>query len=112
MNNELHVLSAIGIRTAFDRASELLGVDPAKNFLEKLTELVHLGKIGSSEKDTLDALTDAGNAAAHRGWSPSQKELDTMMNIIEGFLHRTFILAAAAKSLKQNVPARPTRKKP
>jgi hypothetical protein len=109
LNNDLRVLSAIGIRTAFDRASELLGVDPAKNFAEKLTDLVALGKIGSSEKDTLDTLTDAGSAAAHRGWKPKPKELDTMMSIIEAFLYRTFILDAAAKSLKQNVPAKPKR---
>jgi len=34
-----------------------------------------------------------------------------MMNIIEVFLHRTFILSHAAKRLQENVPARPKRKK-
>jgi hypothetical protein len=112
LNNDLRVLSAIGVRMAFDRASELLGVDPAKNFAEKLMELVERGKIGVSEKDTLDILTDAGSAAAHRGWKPKPEELDTMMNIIETFLYRTFILDAAAKRLKQNVPAKQKRRKP
>jgi hypothetical protein len=32
--------------------------------------------------------------------------------IIEAFLYRTFILDAAAKNLKQNVPAKLKRKKP
>jgi hypothetical protein len=112
LNNDLRVLSAIGVRTAFDRASELLGVDPAKTFAQKLTDLVDLGKIGSSERDTLDILTDAASAAAHRGWKPKPKELDTMMGIIEAFLYRTFILDPAAKSLKKNVPAKPKRRKP
>jgi Domain of unknown function (DUF4145) len=112
LNNDLRVLSAIGIRMAFDRASELLGVDPAKSFAEKLLELVKHGRIGVSEKDTLDILTDAGSAAAHRGWKPKLEELDTMMNIIETFLYRTFILDTAAKRLKQNVPARQKREKP
>jgi hypothetical protein len=89
------------LRTAFDRASELLGVDPAKKFAEKLTDLVSCGNIGSSEKDTLDTLTDAAGAAAHRGWKPNPKELNTMMDIIEAFLYRTFILADAAKSLQR-----------
>ena len=61
------------MRTAFDRASELLGVNPAKTFAEKLTDLVSRGHIGSSEKDTLDTLTDAGSAAAHRDGSRSRK---------------------------------------
>jgi hypothetical protein len=56
LDNDLRMLSAIGVRTVFDRASELLGVDPAKTFVEKLTELAQLGKIGSSEKDTLMSL--------------------------------------------------------
>jgi len=109
-DNDLRVLSAIGIRTVFDRASELLGVDPAKTFGEKLTELAQLGKIGTSEKDTLDVLADAGSAAAHRGWKPEPEELDTMTSIIEAFLYRAFILDSAAKHLKSKVPTKPKRK--
>ncbi len=110
LNNDLRVLAAIGMRTAFDRASELLDVDPAKSFREKLQELVDGGKIGLSEKDSLDVLTDAGSAAAHRGWRPSPGELDTMMNIIEGFLHRAFILDKAAATLSQNLPKKQERR--
>jgi hypothetical protein len=112
LNNDLHVLSAIGIRTAFDRASELLSVDPAKTFNEKLSELVSIGKIGPSERGTLDILTDAGSAAAHRGWKPKPKELDTMMSIFEAFLYRNFVLDAEARVLQKQVPGRPERKKP
>jgi hypothetical protein len=109
LDNDLRVLAAIGIRTAFDRASELLGVDSGQGFAQKLKELVQLGKIGADERDTLDVLTNAGSAAAHRGWRPEPQELDTMMSIIEAFLYRTFILDRAAKSLKQSVPVRPRR---
>lgn len=111
LRNNLRVLSAIGIRTVFDRASELLGVDPAKTFAEKLSELLLLGKIGNSERDSLGILTDAGSAAAHRGWKPEPQELDTMMSIIEAFLYRTFILDEAARRLKKNVPKKQERKK-
>lgn len=104
LNNDLRVLSAIGIRTAFDRASELLNVDPAKNFAEKLKDLVKLGKIGESERGTLAILTDAGSAAAHRGWKPEPKQLGTMMGIIEAFLYRNFVLDPEVKSLKKYVP--------
>ena len=96
----------------FDRASELLGVDPAKTFTEKLSELVQLGKVGEDERDTLNTLTDAASAAAHRGWKPKPQELDTMMSIIEAFLYRNFILPAEVKRLRQNVPTKQQRKKP
>jgi hypothetical protein len=110
LNNDLRVLSAIGIRTAFDRATELIGIDPSRKFFEKLSDLVLLGKIGTSEQETLDILTDAGSAAAHRGWKPQPQELDTMMSIIELFLFRNFISDPAAKNLKQKFPAKPKRR--
>lgn len=106
LDHNLDVLAAIGVRTAFDRASELLGIDPSRAFSSKLSDLVTAGKIGSEEQDILDALTDAGSAAAHRGWKPSAEELDTMMSIIEAFLYRTFLLGEAAKRLRAQVPAR------
>lgn len=112
----LNVLAAIGVRTTFDRASELLGVDPAKTFQQKLEELAASGKIGDVEKGTLGTLTDAGSAAAHRGWRPKQDELDIMLDVIESFLNRNFILEGAVQTLKNAVPAKPkpkpTGKKP
>jgi hypothetical protein len=44
LDNDLGVLAAIGVRTVFDRASELVGVDPPKRFDEKLDELLKMGK--------------------------------------------------------------------
>jgi hypothetical protein len=111
LDNNIDVLAAIGVRTVFDRASELLEVDPAKGFAEKLSALVVAGKIGAEEKSILNILTDAGSAAAHRGWKPSQEQIDTMMAIIEGFLYRTFLLGKEAKKLRAKIPKRQKRKK-
>ena len=104
LNNDAPVLAAIGLRTIFDRGSELLGVDQNKPFAEKLNELVKKGNIGEDERGILGALTDAGSAAAHRGWRPSDKQLDTMFDIVEGFIHRSFFVRHAAKQLKAGVP--------
>lgn len=106
LNSDLPVLAAIGVRTVFDCASELLGIAPEKNFGEKIAELKDAGKIGADEKEILKTLTEAGSAAAHRGWRPDPQELDVMMNIIEAFLYRTFVLDAEAGRLKESVPKR------
>jgi hypothetical protein len=58
----------------------------------------------------LSILTDAGSAAAHRGWRPKPHELDTMILIVESFLHRTFVIGDAAKQLKASIPAKPKRR--
>jgi hypothetical protein len=105
------VLSATGARTIFDRASELLKIDPALPFKQKLDELQNRGHISASERGHLDILTDAGSAAAHRGWQPSANELNTVMSIVETFIHRKFILESEVKRLKAQIPRRKERRK-
>jgi hypothetical protein len=109
LDNDLGVLAAIGLRTVFDRATEVLGIDPAKRFDEKLSSLKTEGYVGVTEIEILSALTDAGSAAAHRGWKPSSRELDTMMSISEGFLQRTMLIRDEALTLKAAVPSKPKR---
>ena len=110
VEGSLDVLAAIGIRTAFDRGSELLSIDPAKTFSEKLGDLVSAGYIGDTEKDALSVMTEAGNASAHRGWKPTADQLETMLQIFEAFVHRNFILRHDVSKLKNAVPAKPRRR--
>jgi hypothetical protein len=110
-NSDLSVLAAVGARTAFDRTSELLGVDEHLTFGDKLDALVTLGKISTSEKDTLTILVDAGGAAAHRAWRPERDDLNTMIDVIEALLGREFHLSKRVKALKEAVPPKPSRSK-
>jgi hypothetical protein len=107
LNNDLRVLAAIGARTAFDRASELLNVDATLSFAKKLDQLASIGRVSKDERQILEVLVDAGSAAVHRGWAPKITEIDTMMTILEAFLHRTFVSADGVKKLRAAVPPRP-----
>lgn len=104
LDADLRVLAAISARTIFDRASELLGVNVALTFEDKIKKLHEIGKISTDELEVLKVLTDAGSAAAHRAWKPSPPQIDTMMQIVENFLHRTFIIGKAAKELQAKIP--------
>lgn len=106
LSNNLGVLAAIGMRTVFDRASELLGIDPGKPFKQKLDDLKAGDHITDKEVAVLAALIDAGSAAAHRGWQPKPKQLDAMMTILEAFLHRAFLLEDIGAELGKGVPKR------
>jgi hypothetical protein len=106
LDNNLQILSAIGIRTVFDRPSQLLGCHPSQNFPEKLKELTAGNKISGEEKEILSILTDAGSAAAHRGWKPTQDDINSLMNALEHFLHRTFVLKHELRRVKKNIPPR------
>lgn len=90
--------------------SELLKVDPAKSFREKLDDLLSAGHIGGSEKEHLDILTNAGSAAAHRGWSPTLDDLSTLMDIAERFMYRAFVMDVRVKKVARNIPPKPQRK--
>ncbi|ACE89492.1 hypothetical protein RHECIAT_CH0000499 [Rhizobium etli CIAT 652] len=118
LDHDLNVLAAIGIRTSFDIAAEILGVDPSKNFQRKLDEMVSKNLIRQSEREHLDVLINAGNASAHRGWTPSFSDLSTLMDTLESFLNDVFIVpakkeAAAAKmaKIKAKVPVKKAKSK-
>jgi len=105
------ILASVGLRTAFDRATELLKIDPALNLEEKVQELRKNGFIGETEAMTLGVVANAGNAAAHRAWSPSQEEFQTLLTTLEQFVHRTIVSGKSALSIAQKIPARPPRQK-
>jgi hypothetical protein len=118
LDNDLARLAAAGVRTVFDIASELLGVDANLTFKEKLDGLVSSGRINGVDRDRLEALTEAGSASMHRGWVPTPADLSTMVDILEHFVHRTFVLPTLEQrlteksaSLRKTVPARKRRKK-
>ena len=91
-NNGMPVLAAIGVRTSFDRATEILGIDPSLPFVQKLDQLATLGMLSGNDRVALAALIDAGSAAAHRGWKPTDEALSTMLHILEAFVHKEIVL--------------------
>ena len=103
---DLIVLASIGVGTLIDRAIYLHIDDPGCGFPQKLDILFDRGTIGSDERDTLKIVTDAGNAAAHRGFAPDSEMLATIVDTAESFLHRAFILKNAAAELKVATPPR------
>jgi len=110
--NSSYILTAIGLRTALDRATEVLGIHPGLPFDEKLDALKAGGWIGETEREILGVVTDAGNAAAHRGWSPDRDEISQFLVAMEIFLQKAFIVGTKALSIKASIPAKSPRKPP
>jgi hypothetical protein len=110
LDDDLLMYAAMGLRTAFDYVSGLLDADPAITFKEKLDWLQQSGSIGQQEREHLDTLTDAGGAAAHRGWQPTLGDIDTLMSIGEQFIYRAVMLQYEADHLKEVIPSKPVRR--
>lgn len=110
-DNDSYILTAIGLRTALDRSTELVGIDADLYFHQKLDALVKGGWIGDTERKILDVVTNAGNAAAHRAWKPDDKEIEQLLAALEVFLQRLFIVGQDVLNIKESIPPGP-RKKP
>lgn len=104
INNDMPILASIGMRTAFDRATALLGIAPSLRFDEKLDCLKKDGLLGDKDHKIVGTLVDAGSAAAHRGWKPPLDRILTMVGILEAFLHKEFVLKAEFEELVSSVP--------
>lgn len=100
-------LAAMGIRTLFDLVStEALSAD-VRGFQKRLDEMLEEEHIASVQKQNLDALVNAGNAAAHRGFNPSSELIDTMWGIVLNTLESIYVLKPRAQKLKEQTPERP-----
>lgn len=107
MHEDLYALSAMGIRAVVDVISvNLLGVDTGP-FNAKLDGLAKAGHLSPSQHNALNAVVDAGNAAAHRGFVPTRDAALAMLDALEVLLKSAYVLPGAAQSLQAMTPKRP-----
>jgi len=88
-------------------------VTDLSSFAEKLEALKTAELVSETEKEMLEVLTEAGNAAAHRGYAPEEKDLIVVMDILESVIKKLYVtdkreqeLLARAQKLKGEVPPR------
>ena len=103
LDHDLNILAAIGIRTTFDVASEMLGVDSDLQFQRKLDSMDKQGIITPSQRDDFEVLINAGNASAHRGWNPDFKDLDPLVDSLEHFIADKFVTPELRKKAADDV---------
>ena len=100
-----HYLATFGSRTLIDRLI-VLTVGDQKNFPKGLQALQDAGMLSPHERDILNPVVDAGNAAAHRGWAPTKEQLAIILDTVEGLIHRLLVLPKMAEELEVAVPSR------
>ncbi|NVJ98156.1 MAG: hypothetical protein HWE25_08390 [Alphaproteobacteria bacterium] len=108
---ETHFLATFGSRTILDRLI-VLTVGDQGNFYKGIKALQDCGKLSDHEKEILEPTLEAGHAAAHRGYVASSDQLSTILDTIEGLVHRLLVLPARSEALGDAVPSRGKGKKP
>ena len=108
MHSDCLALSAMGTRTILDvMLLEMLG--DIGGFETKLKGAVTEGFFTTVQKDTISAAVDAGSAASHRGFTPTESQLSDVLDIVEHTLMGHYVLAASSGRLKSEVPPRGSR---
>jgi hypothetical protein len=108
MHADCMTLSMMGTRTILDRMLVEILADVG-GFERKLQEAVSKGLFTDAQKDTISSAVDAGNAASHRGFRPTGRQLSDVLDIVEHALMGHYVLAASSGRLKNEVPPRSSR---
>lgn len=105
-DHDLSILTTIGIRTAFDRLSVILDVDEDLPFRKKISALSEKGYLSRLQTADLDILINAGNAAAHRGWSPEEGEIRHLLEVLEAFTYQVLFISPQIQKMREKIPKR------
>jgi len=94
LESDLRVLAAIGVRTSFDRATELVRISPELTFAKKLNHY---------------RLASVGLCASR--WRPRSSDLSNMVDVLEKFLFNVVVPQPDVKKLKVPKKKKVTKKK-
>jgi hypothetical protein len=101
-------LALMGARTVIDLVlSDKIG--DGGTFGARLEMLEATGFVSRQSREILAAALDAGSAAAHRGFSPTQEDMMRVMDIVENILQALYVLGSDAAELRNATPPRSAR---
>jgi hypothetical protein len=102
-------LAAMGIRSVLEHVI-ITKVGDHQTFRKNLEQFCDAGYISLMQRDALNESLEAGHAATHRFFNPTQQDLDILLNITEGILAAIYIHPDQAEFLSKRVPPRVTPK--
>jgi hypothetical protein len=100
-------LATMGIRSVLEHVM-IAKVGDYHKFSETLEQFYKAGYISLMQRDTLNESLEAGHAATHRFFNPTELDLDILLNITEGILAAIYIHPDQAEFLSKRVPPRVT----
>lgn len=101
-------LAVMGIRAAIEQLM-VERVGDQGTFKSNLVEFQNKGYLSIRQRNDLDAVLEAGHAAIHRGWSPSQEDVNTLLDITETLFEAVYVHEGRASDLEKTLPRRQPR---
>ena len=104
--HEALILASIGLRTAFDRVCDIIGIPAHLGMEQKVRAVFGNGFVSETEREQLRIVTDAGNAAAHRGWMPDSEAFESLLHVTEKFIHNVVLRDHNILDIGKQIPKR------
>jgi hypothetical protein len=96
----------MGIRSVVEIAMvEFVGQEGG--FEKKLQRLIEQRMITDKEGFALSAVIEFGHAAVHRQHNPTSEDVQTLIDLVEMFLRKLFVMPKQASELQRKTPPRP-----
>lgn len=103
VQNGLPRLAAMGIRAALD-AVMIDKVGDVGSFDKKMTDFQTAGYLSANQKRHLKEVLEAGHAAMHRIWTPSDQDVNTLLDIAESVIAGTYLHDSPVEALGGKLP--------
>lgn len=103
--NNLLRLAAMGVRSLLESIM-ISKVGDHRAFAANAKEFEQKGYVSKVQKENLLAILDAGSATVHRNYSPSRKDVVTLIDIAEHIIESVYIHEPKVKELSARVPKR------
>ena len=111
LRNNSRRLVAMGVRATLE-AVMIDKVNDNGNFAANVDKLQEAGYLSAKDRMNLDTILDVGHAAIHRGWEPTEDENNTLLDITENLIEKTYIHGPRAERLAKVVQKRSKSRKP
>ena len=105
LQNDQRALAAMGIRGLLEQIM-ITKVGDNGSFAKNLSEFETKGFVSRIQRERMETILDAGHAAIHRGYKPSQEDLVTLVDIAEGIVQTLYLHGSKVDKLKSTIPAR------
>ncbi len=105
LHGKQYRLAAMGIRAILEQVM-IMKVGDSGSFGKNLEIFQKEGYISRIQQKAMQATLEVGHAAMHRGFAPSENDLNTAMDILEGVLAPIFSHEPEAEKLNRKVPKR------
>ena len=100
-----HRLAVMGIRALLEQVM-IAKVGDLKSFKEKLDAFHSKGFISLIQRNALSEIVEVGHAATHRGFKPTDEELNLTLDIVETIFGTIYHHDQELKNLTKRVPSR------